>query len=109
MLQNLPVTNIVDHLMEFKNSQEMEEYHYLDPKQIKLTDIPRNRSPFQDAIVFIVGGGNYIEYQNLVDYAKVGSSLNFCFIKFLFCKFQFYFSKKHRVEIQKGSYMEVRH
>lgn len=59
--------------MEFKNSQEMEEYLYLDPKQLKLTDIPRNRSPFQDAFVFIVGGGNYIEYQNLVDYAKVCS------------------------------------
>lgn len=56
--------------MEFKNSTEMDEYHYLDPKQIKVTEIPRNRSPFQDAIVFIVGGGNYIEYQNLVDYAK---------------------------------------
>ncbi|KAL3267291.1 hypothetical protein HHI36_011422 [Cryptolaemus montrouzieri] len=67
---NLPVTRIVDHLMEFKNSQEMEEYHYLDPKQLKATDIPKNRSPFQDAFVFIVGGGNYIEYQNLVDYAK---------------------------------------
>ena len=25
----------------------------------------------QQAIVFIVGGGNYIEYQNLVDYSKV--------------------------------------
>lgn len=58
--------------MEFKNSTEVEEYHYLDPKQLKLTEIPRNRSPFQEAIVFVVGGGNYIEYQNLVDYAKVG-------------------------------------
>lgn len=67
---NLPVTRIVDHLMEFKNSQETEDYHYLDPKQLKATDIPRNRTAFQDAIVFIVGGGNYIEYQNLVDYAK---------------------------------------
>nr|XP_022906096.1 protein sly1 homolog [Onthophagus taurus] len=67
---NLPVTKIVDLLMEFKSSSEMDEYHYLDPKQLRLTDIPRNRSPFQDAIVFIVGGGNYIEYQNLVDYAK---------------------------------------
>ncbi|XP_066244847.1 protein sly1 homolog [Euwallacea similis] len=67
---NLPVTKIVDHLMEFKNSQETDEYHYLDPKQLKLTEIPKNRSPFQDAVVFIVGGGNYIEYQNLVDYAK---------------------------------------
>ena len=25
------------------------------------------------AIVFMVGGGNYIEYQNLVDYSKVSS------------------------------------
>lgn len=67
---NLPVTKIVDHLMDFKNSQEMDEYLYLDPKQLKLTEVPKNRSPFQDGIVFIVGGGNYIEYQNLVDYAK---------------------------------------
>lgn len=57
--------------MEFKNSIEMDDYHYLDPKQLKVTEIPKNRAAFQDAIVFIVGGGNYIEYQNLVDYAKV--------------------------------------
>lgn len=30
----------------------------------------RSRTPFQEAIVFIVGGGNYIEYQNLMDYCK---------------------------------------
>lgn len=57
--------------MEFKNSSETDDYHYFDPKQLKLTEIPRNRAAFQDAIVFMVGGGNYIEYQNLVDYAKV--------------------------------------
>ncbi|ERL91253.1 protein sly1 homolog [Dendroctonus ponderosae] len=67
---NLPVTKIVDNLMDFKSSQEMDEYHYLDPKQLKLAEMPKSRSPFQDAIVFVVGGGNYIEYQNLVDYAK---------------------------------------
>ena len=27
------------------------------------------------AIVFVVGGGNYIEYQNLVDYLKVSRFL----------------------------------
>lgn len=32
--------------------------------------IPRNKTPFSEAIVFIVGGGNYIEYQNLMDYSK---------------------------------------
>ncbi|CAH0560503.1 unnamed protein product [Brassicogethes aeneus] len=71
---NLPVTRIVDHLMEFKSSQEMDDYLYLDPKQLKVTEIPRNRSSFQDGIVFVVGGGNYIEYQNLVDYAKQKST-----------------------------------
>lgn len=68
--KNLPVTKIVDNVMDFKNSSETDDYHYFDPKQLKLTEIPRNRAPFQDAIVFVVGGGNYIEYQNLVDYAK---------------------------------------
>ncbi|EDL36783.1 sec1 family domain containing 1, partial [Mus musculus] len=41
--QNLPVTRILDNLMEMKSNP---------------------------AIVFVVGGGNYIEYQNLVDYIK---------------------------------------
>lgn len=60
--------------MEMKTSQETEDYRYFDPKQLRVTDnsqIPRNRIPFQEAIVFMVGGGNYIEYQNLVDYTKV--------------------------------------
>jgi len=26
---------------------------------------------YVQALVFVVGGGNYVEYQNLVDYAKV--------------------------------------
>ena len=34
-----------------------------------------NNAVFLQAIVFIVGGGNYIEYQNLVDYLKVCSVL----------------------------------
>ena len=27
------------------------------------------------AVVFVIGGGNYIEYQNLVDYVKVSAWL----------------------------------
>ena len=30
--------------------------------------------PFQDAIVFVIGGGNYTEYQNLMSYATSSSS-----------------------------------
>ncbi|XP_063222305.1 protein sly1 homolog [Bacillus rossius redtenbacheri] len=78
---NLPVTRIVDELMELKTSPETEDYRYFDPKQLRAIDgsqVPRNRAPFQDAIVFVVGGGNYIEYQNLVDYTKgkVSSAAN---------------------------------
>lgn len=81
-LQNLPVTRIVDELMEQKASQETDDYRYFDPKQLRVADasqIPRNRTTFQEAIVFVVGGGNYIEYQNLVDYTKV----YYCFISLI--------------------------
>lgn len=30
----------------------------------------RGRGPFQEACVFVVGGGNYIEYQNIQDYCN---------------------------------------
>jgi hypothetical protein len=68
---NLPATRIVDALMELKTMQDIEDYRYFDPKLLRAdSSIPRNKSPFQEAYVFVVGGGNYIEYQNLVDYAK---------------------------------------
>lgn len=68
---NLPVTKIVDELMESRQSSQTDDYCYLDPKQLKHTEqMPKTRPTFQDVIVFIVGGGNYIEYQNLVDYVK---------------------------------------
>ncbi|XP_008396904.1 sec1 family domain-containing protein 1-like [Poecilia reticulata] len=69
---NFPVTRIVDNLMEMKSHPETDDYRYFDPKMLRGSEssIPRNKNPFQEAIVFVVGGGNYIEYQNLVDYAK---------------------------------------
>ncbi|XP_074101751.1 sec1 family domain containing Slh [Cotesia typhae] len=72
---NLPVTKIVDELIEMKQSSSTEDYYYLDPKQLKqIEHVPKNRTTFQDVIVFIVGGGNYIEYQNLNDYVKQKTS-----------------------------------
>ncbi|XP_053291002.1 sec1 family domain-containing protein 1 [Pleuronectes platessa] len=69
---NLPVTRILDHLMEMKSHPETDDYRYFDPKMLRGSEssIPRNKNPFQEAIVFVVGGGNFIEYQNLVDYGK---------------------------------------
>uniref|UniRef100_A0A8C1VFG7 Sec1 family domain-containing protein 1 n=1 Tax=Cyprinus carpio TaxID=7962 RepID=A0A8C1VFG7_CYPCA len=49
---NLPVTRILDNLME------------MNPP------VKYYRIIISQAIVFVVGGGNYIEYQNLVDYTK---------------------------------------
>ncbi|XP_018409653.1 PREDICTED: sec1 family domain-containing protein 1 [Nanorana parkeri] len=70
--QNLPVTRVLDCLMEVKSNPETDDYRYFDPKMLRGNDssVPRNKNPFQEAIVFVVGGGNYIEYQNLVDYIK---------------------------------------
>ncbi|KAM9777764.1 sec1 family domain-containing protein 1 [Neosynchiropus ocellatus] len=69
---NLPVTRILDNLMEMKSNPETDDFRYFDPKMLRGSEssIPRNKNPFQEAIVFVVGGGNYIEYQNLVDFAK---------------------------------------
>lgn len=65
--------------MELKPSPETDDYRYFDPKLVRQNEggsgaIPKSRAPYQDGIVFMVGGGTYAEYQNLVDYAKV----NFC-------------------------------
>merc|ERR1712154_203632 len=60
-------------IMEQKQGKHNEEYKYLDPKILRGQDgaqIPRTKTPFNDAIVFVVGGGNYIEYQNLQDYSR---------------------------------------
>lgn len=71
---NLPVTRIVDSLVELKSSAEVDGYRYFDPKLARGADSgARNKTPYSEAIVFVVGGGNYIEYQNLMDYVKARS------------------------------------
>ena len=69
---NLPVTKILDSLMELKSTTEVENYRYFDPKLSRTIDPGAGRSklPYNDAIVFVVGGGNYMEYHNLMDYVK---------------------------------------
>jgi len=48
--QTLPITRIVDALMEMKSLQEIEDYRYFDPKVFKATESsgPKNKTPFQD-------------------------------------------------------------
>ena len=51
----LPITRIVDALMEMKSVPESEEYRYFDPKLLKVVDSVsnRNRTPFQDVSRFV--------------------------------------------------------
>ncbi|CAH8517662.1 unnamed protein product [Schistosoma rodhaini] len=72
----LPFTRIVSQLMENKSGSEFEDYRYFDPKLYRRqdTNMPRVKQPFDEAFVFVVGGGSYVEYQNLLDWVKSTSS-----------------------------------
>nr|KAJ3420833.1 Vesicle trafficking between the ER and Golgi [Polyrhizophydium stewartii] len=73
--KELVVTRTVDAIMEGAASSLTDDFLYLDPKAARLgaagRQPPKGRVTFQDAIVFVVGGGNYLEYQNLLDYAQM--------------------------------------
>lgn len=51
-------------------------YLYLDPRLAceqlgaGAVAVPRKTTPFRDAIVFVVGGGSYVEHQNVVDLCR---------------------------------------
>ncbi|CAJ0599433.1 unnamed protein product [Cylicocyclus nassatus] len=88
---NLPLTMMVDSLvtppssstvginqmMGATQTNESDELCYLDPKVMHAlsrdtSTVARARQPPpQDVILFVIGGGNYVEYQNLVDYGKL--------------------------------------
>jgi hypothetical protein len=63
------VTRIVDSIMEIKQDKMTADYLYFDPKYPH-KGTPRRTKAFQEAIVFMVGGGNYLEFQNLKEYAE---------------------------------------
>ncbi|KAL5112931.1 Sec1 family domain-containing protein 1 [Taenia crassiceps] len=72
-----PFTQIVSQLVE--NKSEMEDYSYFDPKLHKRTtggaaSVPRAKQPFYDVYVFVVGGGTYTEYHNLLQWSRSGTT-----------------------------------
>uniref|UniRef100_A0A1I7VCF1 Vesicle protein sorting-associated n=3 Tax=Loa loa TaxID=7209 RepID=A0A1I7VCF1_LOALO len=74
---NLPLTKMVDSILtgNFQSNPRCNdaEFRYYDPKLMHSTGKEPQRArgnPPQDVIVFVIGGGNYVEYQNLVDYGK---------------------------------------
>mmetsp|Transcript_14418 Transcript_14418/g.21154 ORF Transcript_14418/g.21154 Transcript_14418/m.21154 type:complete len:689 (-) Transcript_14418:228-2294(-) len=63
-------TRVVEHLVEKRSGTEDDTYLYLDPKlRTKEVDVATlrttPRAPIKQAIVFVIGGGCYSEYQNL--------------------------------------------
>jgi hypothetical protein len=74
---NLTVTRIVESLMEPGSGQSYtgqaksltEGYLYFDPRQRQQPATkPAKPQTFGEAVVFPVGGGNYVEYGNLLDW-----------------------------------------
>ncbi|KAF9281810.1 Vesicle trafficking between the ER and Golgi [Mortierella alpina] len=72
--KDLPMTRVIESIMEPGGvaNETNEDFLYFDPKVSRASNakMPRTRTPFQEAIVFVVGGGNYVEYQNLNEYAQ---------------------------------------
>jgi hypothetical protein len=65
-----PITRAVTALMDNKaTAAEEEGYGYLDPKLAPTAQIggaaSRSRNPYTHALCFVVGPGNYLEYQSL--------------------------------------------
>ncbi|RCK55676.1 Protein SLY1 [Candida viswanathii] len=71
----LPVTTIVEAIMDPINASQQsvqltDEYLFLDPKSRGGHSKPPKRQSYQESLVFVVGGGNYLEYQNLEQWAS---------------------------------------
>nr|CAD2175684.1 unnamed protein product [Meloidogyne enterolobii] len=92
---SLPLTKMIEQLTEVKVSGGMQsvtglsvggssnaldgadEFRVFDPKltQGSIKDGLRSTYPVVDVIVFVVGGGNYVEYQNVIEWAKTKPSI----------------------------------
>jgi len=74
--KELAVTRIVENIMEPATNAvtEIDDYLQFDPKAGRNNGVQAGKAKakvaFQEAIVFVVGGGNYVEYQNLQEYAQ---------------------------------------
>ncbi|KAF4755843.1 Sec1 domain containing protein 1 [Perkinsus olseni] len=83
MREDTLTTRIVSELMEQSESganKLTQDYEYFDPRASMLAGesrsrhIPRVRGSFHQAIVFMVGGGNYVEQHTLSEWASSNRS-----------------------------------
>ncbi|KAH0451977.1 hypothetical protein IEQ34_019276 [Dendrobium chrysotoxum] len=67
--RQLALTRIVEALMEGKPNPEVDSYLLYDPRAPKSGTGAQLKGPFKEGIVFMIGGGNYIEYRSLMELA----------------------------------------
>lgn len=70
--RQLALTRTVEALMEGKPNPEVDSYLTLDPRAPRSGASSTLRGPFKEAIVFMIGGGNYVEYRSLMELAQRG-------------------------------------
>jgi hypothetical protein len=82
------VTKVVESVMDHQHPQLTEDYVTFDPKLGRQSRLANSNyqsshaSSFTEAVVFVVGGGNYVEYQSLMEFAKVsGGQEGCCFLE----------------------------
>lgn len=69
--KDMPITKVIESLLEPSQSAASvtDDYLYFDPRATRgsLTRPPKRHS-YEEATIFVVGGGNYAEYSNLQDW-----------------------------------------
>jgi len=73
--KTIPITNVVEAIMDPMNSSEKnlettDNNIYIDPKITRGSHTKKpKRQSYNKSIVFVIGGSNYLEYQNLQEWA----------------------------------------
>ncbi|CCC69278.1 hypothetical protein NCAS_0C02880 [Naumovozyma castellii] len=73
--KTIPITNVVEAIMDplnssQKNLETTDSYLYIDPRITRGSHTKKpKRQSYHKSLVFVVGGGNYFEYQNLQEWA----------------------------------------
>ncbi|KAK9668225.1 hypothetical protein RND81_13G042700 [Saponaria officinalis] len=68
--RQLALARTVEALMEGRPNPETDTYMMFDPRAPKSSSGSHIRGPFKEAIVFMIGGGNYVEHGSLQELAQ---------------------------------------
>ncbi|KAL9231898.1 hypothetical protein vseg_007060 [Gypsophila vaccaria] len=68
--RQLALARTVEALMEGRPNPETDSYMMFDPRAPKSSSGSHIRGPFKEAIVFMIGGGNYVEHGSLQELAQ---------------------------------------